>query len=125
MLDDSYKENHPKPIPIGKQEFAYQCEDVFFDFTKMHNKMLIDGYAPSRGGKEPYPNPESNEIEKYELELKHSYNGVEVTIKKQYRDGRVGFFTCFMSFSQLANRLFEGHPASSWVREAPKSTIIK
>lgn len=29
MLEDSYKEKHPKPIPIGEQEYGYQCEDVF------------------------------------------------------------------------------------------------
>jgi len=125
MLDDSYKENHPKPIPIGKQEYAYQCEDVFFDFTSMHGKMLIDGYPPTRGGKLPYPNPEAGDIEKYELELSHCYNGVDVTLRKKYRDGRTGICTGFMSFSQLVNRLFEGHPASSWIREAPKKSIIK
>lgn len=123
-LDNAYKKDHPKPIPIGKQEYGYQCEDVFFDFTKMHGKVIIDGYAPSRGGKYPYPNEEKEEVEKYELELRHRYNGIEICLQKVYRDGRIGIYITTVSFADFANRLFEGHPASSWIRE-PMKQIIK
>lgn len=120
MLDDSYKKKHPKPIPIGKQEYAYQCEDLYFDFSKMHGSILIDGYAPGRHGKFPYPNEERKEVDKYELELRHQYNGIDVTLQKKYKDGRIGFYTTFLSFSDLVNRIFEGYPANSWIREAPE-----
>ncbi len=120
MFDESFKKKHPKPIPIGKQEYAYQMESVFFDFTEMHEKMLIDASPPDRGGKEPYPNEEKQEIKKYEFEMRRSYNGIEITLKKIYKDGRIGVVTTFVSFSQFVNRLFENHSASSWLHEAPK-----
>lgn len=123
LNDNSHYHRHPKPIPIGKQEYGYQCEDVFFDFTKMHGKILIDGYAPSRHGKYPYPNEEKEDVEKYELELQHKYNGIEVCLKKMYRDGRIGIYITSISFSDFVNRIFEGHPASSWIREAPIQMI--
>lgn len=115
---EQYKKNHPKPIPIGVQEFNYQKEDVFFDFTKMHEKLLIDAYKPSRNGKEPYPNQESEVIEKYELELKREYNGINIVLKKIFTTGEVGIYTTFVSFSEFVNRVFEGHSASSWISES-------
>lgn len=119
-MENTYKKKHPKPIPIGHQEYAYQCEDVIFDFTQMHEKVLIDGYAPSRRGKFPYPNEETKEIDKYELELSRCYNGIDVTFKKKYSDGRIGIYITKVSFSDFVNRIFEGHSAKSWIREAPK-----
>lgn len=123
MNDISHKKEHPKPIPIGNQEYAYQMESVFFDYTQMHKKFLIDAFEPNRGGLLAYPNDEKELIEKYEFEFGHSYNGIEITLKKKYKDGRIGFVTTFVSFSQFINRLFEGHPASSWIREAPKEVF--
>lgn len=122
-MDDAYKVKHPKPIPIGHQEFAYQCEDVLFDFLRTNDTLFIKSWRPTRSGKLPYPNDEIDMINEYELELKRHYCTIEIVFKKKYKDGRIGFYVTNISFSQFINRLFEGHSASSWIRSAPKQDI--
>lgn len=125
MSDYIFKKVTKTPIPIGKQEHAYQKEDVYFDFTKMHKELLVDAYPPSRGGKFPYPNDEKDIIDKYELSIKHSYNGIEVVLQKKFKDGRVAFFTTFFSFSEFVNQMFFGQEAAFWIQDAPPKSITK
>lgn len=113
-----YQKRQERPIPIGKQDFAYQCEDVFFDYLK--DAVFIKGYKPSGRGKQPYPNEEIDLVEEYELKISQfTSNGIEVVFKKKYRDGRTGMYLNTISFSDLVNRLFEGHPSNSWTVDAP------
>ncbi len=107
----SYVEKCPKPIPIGKQNFAYQCENVIFN--PKHKGIEVFGCIPHNGGKEPYPNPEADKIEHYRLEMmKFTSNSIELTLTKRFKDGSEEVYTTNTSFSILANLLFEGGPAN-------------
>lgn len=124
-MPNSYKESCSPPIPIGYQEFAYQCESVIFDFLQTNSSLFVKAWEPDRGGKFPYPNEEKDLIQEYELELRRQYASIEVVFKKKYKDGRIGFYITNISFSQFVNRLFTGHSANVWIRKAPKQKFIK
>lgn len=115
---ESYVEKCPKPIPIGNQEYAYQCENVFFE--PIHGKINIRGSVPHNGGKLPYPNPEAKAISHYELEIgRFTGNSIEITFRKHYKDKSEDIFTTNTSFSVLVNTLFTGGPANIYKHEAP------
>lgn len=102
-----------KIIPIGKQEYAYQCEDV-------STVCVLSARIPSRGGSHPYPNGEKEVYDKYKLVIeKFTSNSITVTLEK-YRSDTVkqrtqkgkaiicDRFQTTMSFSQLVNQIFKG-----------------
>lgn len=87
-------------IPIGKQEYAYQCENTSHIFR-------LEAFVPLGGGKEPYPNTEVKEVWKYDFELqRHTGNSFIVTLRKFRNDHQVELFTTTMSFSQFVNQVF-------------------
>lgn len=92
-----------KIIPVGKQRFAYQCENISL-------VMNISGSIPSQIGSEPYDNDEKNVLRaygQYEFEIfRHTGNSMIVNLRKFYKDGKVELFTTTMSFSDLVNQVF-------------------
>lgn len=117
-MSDTYHEKCPQPIPIGKQRYAYQCENVVFE--PIHGKISIRGFVPHNGGKEPYPNPEKSTIDHYELTIgRFTGNSIDVTFTKRFKDKSERIYTTNVSFAVLVNLLLEGGPANVWDREAP------
>ena len=115
-------EKFEKIIPIGKQEFAYQAEDV-------STVCVISGHMPSRGGSHPYPNEEKDKYSKYRLEIeKFTSNSITVTLKK-YRSDTVNQRTekgkaticdqyqTTMSFSELVNQIFKNVEVANYPQE--------
>lgn len=106
-------ETKEKIIPIGKQEFAYQGEDV-------STICVITGHMPSVNGSLPYPNEEKEMYDKYKLIFeKFTGNSITVTLEKYRHDtvkqrkekGKAVIadrFQTTMTFSQLANQIFKG-----------------
>lgn len=116
MID--YVEKCPKPIPIGKQEFAYQCEGVVLE--PIHGSISIRGYVPYKGGSKPYPNPEKDTIEHYTLEIgRHTQNAIEVRFIKKFKDGSEDLFLTTLSYSDLVNLIFGDQPANIIHHNAP------
>lgn len=113
-----YTEKCDKPIPIGTQRYAYQCENISIE--PVRNAVSIEGYIPSNKGKEPYPNIEAELIEKYEIKIeRHTGNSISVSFVKRYKDKTQTEYLTTISFSELVNRIFKGFPANVWRREAP------
>jgi hypothetical protein len=113
-----YTDKCEKPIPIGKQKFAYQCENIVLE--PLFGTMNIRGYKPYQGGKEPYPNAEKELIEHYDLKIeKFTGNSMYVTLTKKFKDGSEQLVLTNVSFSDLVNRIFEGNPANFINHEAP------
>ncbi len=93
-----------KIIPVGRQEYAYQCENVGLI-------MKITGHFSNHShGKEPIPNDEKEllqEWNQYELEInRHTGNAINVNFRKFYKDGKVELYTFGTSFSHLVNQIF-------------------
>ncbi len=117
-----YIEKTGKIIPIGIQEFAYQCENIIIEPS--FGKCLIMGFIPHNGGKQPYPNDEADSINNYELEIsKFTGNSIQLTITKNFKDGRKQVYTTNTSFSILVNCLFKGGPSSMYEHEAPMKSF--
>lgn len=113
-----YTENCERPIPIGNQRFAYQCENISIE--PVRNAVSIEGYIPRNKGTEPYPNAEADLIDKYELKIeRHTGNSMAISFIKKYKNKAEKEYLTQVSFSDLVNRLFEGHPANVWERTAP------
>ncbi len=113
-----YNEKCPKPIPIGRQKFAYQCENI--NIQPIHGAMDIRAYTPHNGGKEPYPNTENDIIEHYDLKIERfTGNAISLCLTKKFKDGSEEIFLTNVSFADLVNRLFESHPANNWKNDAP------
>lgn len=113
-----YNEKCPKPIPIGRQKFAYQCENIVLE--PIHGAISIRAYKPHNSGKEPYPNEEKDIIEHYTLQIeKFTGNVMSLCLTKKFIDGSEEVFVTNISFSDLANRLFENNPASNFRNEPP------
>lgn len=113
-----YKDKCEKPIPIGKQKFAYQCENIVLE--PLFGTINIRGYKPHQGGKEPYPNAEKELIEHYDLKIeKFTGNSMYVTLTKKFKDGSEDLVLTNVSFSDLVNRIFEGHPVNFIKHDAP------
>ena len=106
-------EKFEKIIPIGKQEFAYQGEDV-------STVCVLSAHIPYKGGNHPYPNDEKEIYSKYKLVIeKFTVNSITVTIEK-YRSDTVkqrtekgkaiiaDRYQTTMTFSQLVNQIFKG-----------------
>lgn len=114
----SYIDKCEKPIPIGKQKFAYQCENIVLE--PLFGSINIRGYKPHQGGKEPYPNAEKELIEHYDLKIeKFTGNSMYVSFTKKFKNGTEEMYMTNVSFSDLVNTLFEGKPANVFKREAP------
>jgi len=119
----SYIEKCPKLIPIGKQKFAYQCENMNFG-TQGERKFFITAFTPKGGGAEPYPNPEANEILTYELSIERfTQNSIQVEFTAKYRDGSTKVYSTNTSFSLLVNSIFEGGSANLFVHEPTQSRV--
>lgn len=115
---DSYQEKCPKPIPIGVQKFAYQCEDLTLE--PLFGTINIRGYIPFKGGKEPYPNLEKDIIAHYDLKIgRFTSNALEITFVKRFKDAGEEIYSVTVSFSDLVNRIFGNNPANVWKREPP------
>lgn len=115
-------EKFEKIIPIGKQEFAYQCEDV-------STVCVLSANMPSNNGSLPYPNDEKDKYSKYRLIIeKFTSNSITVTLEK-YRSDTVkqrtekgkaiiaDRYTTTMSFSQLVNQIFKGVEVYNYSKE--------
>jgi len=117
---DLYQEKCHKPIPIGKQEYAYQFETVCLD--PIQDELNIRGWKPQRRGKYPYPNSEIDKVKHYDLRISRSGdNKVDIYFVKKFKDQSEEVFTTTISFSDMVNRLFEGHPTNHWFNENRKS----
>ncbi|PLW90002.1 hypothetical protein [Mucilaginibacter sp.] len=94
-----------KIIPIGRQEFAYQCENV-------GTPCIITGSIPHNNGSQPYPNEEKELIRQYgsyEIRIERfTGNSLTVSLFKNMKDGSVKCYQTSMSFAQLANQIFAG-----------------
>lgn len=92
-----------KIIPVGKQRFAYQCENASVVFK-------LEGSIPYRGGNEPYENSEKDQLRdyhQYDFEVfRHTANSIIVNFRKFYKNGKVELFTRTMSFSDFVNQVF-------------------
>ena len=120
---ENYQEKCGKPIPIGKQEFAYQCENVALD--PVAGAIVITGWIPSKRGAKPYPNEEQADIEHYQVKLsRFTQNAIEVQFCKRMKDGSEVLYLTTLSFSDVVNRLFEDHPAVVYDRVASVSAFI-
>lgn len=123
MKTENYSDRCQKPIPIGVQRYAYQCENIALE--PIHGAISIRGYIPFKGGKEPYPNDEKDVIEYYDLRIERfTSNAIEVSLLKRFKDGTEYLYLTNVSFSDLANRIFEGNPANHWFRPAPKKEFL-
>lgn len=115
-------EKFEKIIPIGKQEFAYQCEDV-------STVCVISADIPARGGNMPYPNEEKEMYNKYKLVIeKFTSNSITVTLEKYRHDivkqrienGKAVIadrYQTTMSFAQLVNQIFKGVEVANYPKE--------
>lgn len=113
-----YTDKCKRPIPIGIQRYAYQCENIVIE--PIHGAMSIRAFVPHGKGKEPYPNPEQDKIEHYQLEVRRfTGNAIELVFTKKLKDKSEEIFLTNVSFSDLVNRVFENKPANNWVNEAP------
>lgn len=118
-----YTDKCPKPIPIGLQKFAYQCEPITME--PIHGAISIRGYKPSPAGKEPYPNEEKDKVAYYDLKIERfTGNAITLSLIKSFIDGSEEIFLTTVSFSDLANRLFENNPANNWKHAAPVKQFI-
>jgi len=114
---NDYTEECTPPIPIGRQKFAYQCENIVIQ--PLHGSVNVRAFIP-KGGKEPYPNSEKDKVEYYELIIERfTGNSISVEFIKHFKDKSEEQYSTNMSFSSLVNLLFTGHPANVWTREAP------
>jgi hypothetical protein len=114
----SYVEECDPPIPIGRQKFAYQCENIALE--PVAGSISIHAYIPSERGKEPYPNAEKEKVQHYELKIsRFTANAIEISFTKRFKDGSEDLYLTNVSFSQLVNQLFTGNPANVWKHEAP------
>jgi hypothetical protein len=113
-----YQEKCQKPIPIGKQLFAYQCENVSME--PVSGSINIRGWKPFKSGKEPYPNDEKELIDYYDLRIgRFTGNSIEIFFTKNFKDKSQELYLTNVSFSELVNRLFAGHPVNIWKNEPP------
>jgi hypothetical protein len=111
-----------KIIPVGKQEFAYQNEDVSL-------MMKIVGSVPRRHGSQPYHNEEKEELRgynEYEFELcRHTGNSMVVSFRKFFKDGTVILYTTVMSYSDFINQIFKNYRVSEIIeKEGPEINAI-
>lgn len=110
-----------KIIPVGKQQFAYQCENISHVVT-------IEASVPWRGGNLPYDNDEKEllrEYKQYELSIfRHTGNSMIVDLRKFYKDGKVELFTTTMSFSDLVNQIFKNLECSLIVEKESKPAEV-
>lgn len=121
-MNEGYIEECPKPIPIGKQKFAYQCEDIVIE--PLFGSANIRAYPPGNRGKEPYPNPEANLIQHYEIKIERfTGNSISLTLTKKFKDGATEVYHTNTSFSLLANSLFEGSPVNFFKEDPPMSNF--
>lgn len=112
-----------KPIPVGRQDFAYQCENISIEPS--FGEMLMRGYVPFKGGKEPYDNLEKDSIEHYELNLKRfTGNSLSVSLLKKFKDGSEVEYDTTMSFSFLVNRIFDGLPVTMYEKSPPRKDFL-
>lgn len=113
-----YSEKCKQPIPIGIQRYAYQCENIVIE--PIHGAMSMRAYVPHGKGKEPYPNPEADKIEYYQLEIRRfTGNAIELLLTKKFKDKSEEVYLTNVSFSDLVNRLFTNNPANVWTNESP------
>jgi hypothetical protein len=102
MFNDRVK--FQKIIPVGKQTYAYQCEDISL-------VLKLTGSIPHRSGSEPYANEEKDKLRdwhQYELEIyRHTSNAMTVQLRKFYKDGKIELYQTTMSFADLANQIFK------------------
>ncbi len=118
MSVDSFLKKCNKPINIGMQRYAYQCETVVME--PIHGAISIRGYIPHGRGKEPYPNPEKDLIEYYELKIERfTQNAITLEFRKKFKDGSEELYYTNTSFSMLVNTLFEGGEANFWKTDPP------
>jgi hypothetical protein len=122
-VDRYNNECHP-PIPIGVQRYAYQCENIVME--PIHGAISIHAFVPRNGGKEPYPNKEKDQIDHYELKIeKFTGNSISLLLSKRFKDKSEEVFLTNVSFADLVNRLFTGHPANHWINNAPVDRFEK
>lgn len=95
-------------IPIGKQEYAYQCEGIKQVFQ-------IEGFPPHRSsGKEPYNNAEKDQVFRYEFEIERfTGNSLTVSLRKIFhskpnQEVKTILYQRSMSFSEFVNQVFAG-----------------
>lgn len=105
-----------KIIPVGKKDFAYQCENV-------DTICAIRGSIPRGGGVQGYLNDEKDRIKGYELRIqKFTGNSLTVTLTKFRSDirkqrERQGYaiteekYQIGMDFAELVNQIFRGKEA--------------
>lgn len=114
----TYTEELEPPIPIGRQKYAYQCEN--FVIEPLSGSANIIAWPPRGGGKEPYPNPEGDKIKTYHLKIERfTSNSMTIDLIKKFKDGSEIHYQTTVSFSDLANRLFTGSPANVFSHEPP------
>jgi hypothetical protein len=113
-----YIEKCPRPIPIGKQKFAYQCENIVIE--PLFGSANLRAFIPHNAGKEPYPNDEKDLVAHYDLKIeKHTANSIGVSLTKKYKDGSELVYDTTMSFADFANQLFTNFPVNLFRNEAP------
>ena len=112
-------------IPIGKQQFAYQCEDV-------SSVCVISGRMPSNNGVLPYPSKEKEEFDEYELRIsRFTSNALMVELIKfpshnnkraNRREGKLLqkiTYQVTMSFSDLVNQIFKNVEVADYEEIVP------
>jgi len=112
-------------IPMGKQEFAYQCEDV-------SSICVISGRMPRNNGALPYPSKEKEDFDEYELRIsKFTSNALMVELIKfpsqanrmaNRREGKLvrsKIYQANMSFSGLVNQIFKNVEVAEYQEEIP------
>ncbi len=109
-------------IPVGKQEFAYQGENVSTRCSIMAN-------IPTRSGSLPYLNDEQDKYRQYELVIdKFTSNVICVTLKKYRHDTvkqrkekgkavEVDMYQFTTTFSQLVNAIFKDTEVNHFIEE--------
>jgi hypothetical protein len=119
----TYREHCNNPIPIGKQKFAYQCENI--SLVPVIDSINIRGWVPFKGGKEPYPNEERDKIDSYDLRIgRFTGNSMEIILTKTFKDRSREVYLTNVSFSDLVNRIFTGNPANIFQEEAPVNQFL-
>ncbi len=100
-----------KIIPVGKKEFAYQCEGIQLD-----TRFILSGFIPSKGGSQPYLNEEKDTIGRYELVIeKFTSNSFTVILYKymKHSNQRIGYETTF-DFASFVNAIFKNVEVSEY-----------
>lgn len=111
-----------KIIPVGRQDYAYQGENV-------STRCSIMAHVPTKSGSLPYLNDEQDKYKDYELVIeKFTSNSILVTLKKHRIDTveqrklngkaiKVDSYQFTTTFAQLVNSIFSNIEVNHYTEE--------